>query len=218
MPFQANIPQATDQISVSQGDILGNFQAINTWVGVNHVGFNLGDSGKHTWVTFQQQTGPTPFVSPEVGLSNYNLALTSTSQLFVDYFDSSATKRSYPMTASILSTVPAPAYASVGWAYLPSGIFVKWGIISITFAAGSGTIPLTYGTAASGPIFTTIINVQITPRAQAAQPTLIVGPTLAAPNLGVNPQTIPIFAWQVTSATLAAYTGNANISYLVIGA
>lgn len=218
MAYNQNIPQPTDQISVSQGQILGNFQAINSWVGVNHVGFNVGDSGKHTWVTLQQQTAPSPFLSPEVGISNYNLALTSTSQLWFSYFDNTATKREYPVTASILSTNPTPAYASVGWAYLPSGIFMKWGMISINAVAGAATLPLSYGTASTGPIFTSIINVQITPRSQSALPAFIIGYTLAAPNLGVNPQTIPLNIWQVTSSNLILYTGVVDLSYLIIGA
>lgn len=47
MPYLANIPLGNDQLNVSQGQILDNFQALSTYVFIDHVEFNLADQGKH---------------------------------------------------------------------------------------------------------------------------------------------------------------------------
>src|SRR5438445_164595 len=67
MAYQSNIPQATDQLSVSQGDILNNFAALSTFLNINHVDFASGDQGKHKWVTL------TVLVSPYNGTSTGDL-------------------------------------------------------------------------------------------------------------------------------------------------
>lgn len=46
MPYLANIPLGNDQLNVSQGQILDNFQALSTYVSIDHVEFNLADQGK----------------------------------------------------------------------------------------------------------------------------------------------------------------------------
>lgn len=48
------IPQPTDNLSTSQGQILGNFTQLNTQFAVNHTAFNTGSGngdGKHKFVT-----------------------------------------------------------------------------------------------------------------------------------------------------------------------
>ncbi len=56
--FNPDIPQPTDNLSVSQGDLLTNFQQLNTQFGVNHVPFDDSgsDKGKHKFVTFVEQS------------------------------------------------------------------------------------------------------------------------------------------------------------------
>lgn len=55
--FNPNIPAGPDILSTSQGDLLGNFQDINTQFGVNHVTFspNVANSGKHNLVSLVEQ-------------------------------------------------------------------------------------------------------------------------------------------------------------------
>jgi len=57
MVFNPDIPQPRDDLSVSQSDLLANFQGLNTQFSINHVAFDDtgGDSGKHKFVTFVQQ-------------------------------------------------------------------------------------------------------------------------------------------------------------------
>jgi len=49
--YQPNIPQASNLISISQNDILENFQQLNTAWNVDHSAFNLASQGQHTKVT-----------------------------------------------------------------------------------------------------------------------------------------------------------------------
>ena len=70
MSYQPNIPQATDRPSVSQGDILTNFQELNTQIGTEHVALDAGaDNGKHKYVTLQQNPSAPAPVGTEVYLS-----------------------------------------------------------------------------------------------------------------------------------------------------
>lgn len=55
MSFNPNIPQSTDIPSQSQGEILTNFQQLNTVFDIDHVPFNdatVADRGKHDQSTY----------------------------------------------------------------------------------------------------------------------------------------------------------------------
>lgn len=58
MSFQPGIPNATDLISVSQGDLKNNFTTLNTAWNVNHIGFNATGAGKHSMVEMPVTTDP----------------------------------------------------------------------------------------------------------------------------------------------------------------
>lgn len=55
--YNPDIPQPTDDLSLSQGDILRNFQSLNTLYGVDHVPLTnrSQDQGSHNHVTFVRQ-------------------------------------------------------------------------------------------------------------------------------------------------------------------
>lgn len=56
MAYNSNIPLGPDRFFISQGDILQNFQAINTDTQVNHVVLNNADQGKHKFVQLVELT------------------------------------------------------------------------------------------------------------------------------------------------------------------
>lgn len=60
-PYNTNVPQAQQYIRVTQQPILNDFQAINEFINVNHVGFtDSTDYGKHNFTSFPfQVTDPT---------------------------------------------------------------------------------------------------------------------------------------------------------------
>src|ERR1041385_9061218 len=148
MSYQANIPQPTDALSQSQSDILNNFAAIQTLVDVNYVDFASSDQGKHKFVTFPVQTVTPSFNVGEVGLYNKLSAVTSVNELFI--VNSAGTTT--PLTAS------QQVASNNGWAYLPSGVLMKWGKGTAT----AGLYTFVFPTGANIPAFNSIFSMQVT--------------------------------------------------------
>ncbi len=140
--YKANIPQPTDQISVSQNDLLNNFGAIQALIDINHVDFANAGAGKHFFVEFPGQTIAPTTTGAEVGLYCVNNSpFTSQPELaFLKQAGSTAPLASYEISSA--------GYSGNGWTRLTSGILLKWGqasglpigISAITFPAGP-TIP-----------------------------------------------------------------------------
>src|SRR5208282_6381299 len=112
--YNGLIPQATDQISVSQGQLLNNFGAIQTLIDVDHVDFANANAGQHNQVTMPVQGAAPAFNPGTVGLFNLLNATSGRNELYVENSVGAIT----PMTASLQATV--------GYTYLPSGILLKW--------------------------------------------------------------------------------------------
>ena len=148
MSYQNNIPQPTDALSQSQSDILNNFAAIQTLVDVNHVDFASSDQGKHKFVTFPVQTVTPSFNVGEVGLYNKLSAVTSVNELFI--VNSAGTTS--PLTASQQVT------NNNGWAYLPSGVLMKWGKGTAT----AGVYTFVFPVGANIPAFNGIFSILVT--------------------------------------------------------
>ena len=139
MAYTNSIPNATDLPSNSRPQIKGNFEAIYTVNGVNHIQFNdsSGNQGKHKYVSFPVQTAspPTPpFVSGECGMYSFLNPNTSQNELYISKLNQ-ATDTQIPFTASNLSVTSAPAEDTAGWSYLPSGLLIKWGTATTSGSA-----------------------------------------------------------------------------------
>jgi hypothetical protein len=67
MAFNPAIPAANDQLSQSQTDIQGNFAAINTLVGINHIDFGATGAGKHLYLQMPEHAAPATAID-EAGL------------------------------------------------------------------------------------------------------------------------------------------------------
>ena len=149
MAYNSNIPQPTDKLSVSQPQILANFGAINTWVGVNHVGFNLSDAGKHNFVELVAQSGTPSSLAGEALIYNANFSQTSTAEI---WFLMPQTGFNYPVSNCILSTNGNPGLGSNGWQYGSGGTLEKWG--RTTLGMGTNTVNISgSGTGGFGPAF-----------------------------------------------------------------
>lgn len=159
MPYQPNIPAATDALRNSQSDIQGNFQSIGTAFEANHGAFNGAIPGQHVVVQMPVNAmAPNPFGATDVGL--YNLAaFNGNEELFFHPANGDA---DYPMTASTLST-SNPAEGSDGWSYLSSGLIIKWGTVEVTSPNTSASQTITFPVAGDIPVFTTCIQVMISP-------------------------------------------------------
>ena len=80
MAYNSDIPQSTDDPSQSQGQILANFQELNTFTAVNHVALNDGDQGKHKFLQMPEQASAPSTGANEGGL--YTKEVSGTTQLF----------------------------------------------------------------------------------------------------------------------------------------
>jgi hypothetical protein len=62
MVYKNNIPLATDQVSISQGDLLENFGQLYTCFGTDHVNYDwptVTDRGKHEFARLRERIAPT---------------------------------------------------------------------------------------------------------------------------------------------------------------
>ena len=80
MAYNADIPQASDDPSQSQGQLLANFQELNTSNSVNHVAFNDSDQGKHKFLQMPEQGAPPTTSANEGGI--YTKEQSSATELF----------------------------------------------------------------------------------------------------------------------------------------
>lgn len=138
--YTPNVPQASQYIRVTQTPILNNFQAINEWVSVNHVGFSDQENyGKHTFTSFISQGSNPNTTSTEMTIF---CASSSGSNPYELYYR-------YPSNGTIVQltgTTATGGVANPGYAYISSTVFIMWGnktgIITgsnvVTFPSGGG--------------------------------------------------------------------------------
>lgn len=184
MAYNSNIPQANDQLSVSQGQILGNFGQINTWVNVDHTGLNAGNLGQHNKVTFPLQAGAPAFAGSDGLFSLLYGGTGAVGELWLNHRNGNQ----YPISASILSTSPALASNSNGWAYGSSGTVLVWGRSNV--AIGNTVINI----AAVFPTLAAAFNVVISADTTASTLTVI---TLTNAALTVSSTAVSICRWFV---------------------
>jgi hypothetical protein len=117
MPFNANIPLATDTLANSQDDLLQNFIAIGTLL-----------DPVNNQVKLTQGAVPPVALVTQVGM--YAADLGGNPELYIN-----KTATQIPFTASLK--------AAAGWTMLPSGIMLQWGIGHIGAGILSGIINFT---------------------------------------------------------------------------
>jgi hypothetical protein len=120
--YQPNIPQPGQLISISQNDILQNFQQLNAAWLVNHVDFNTAPLGKHNLVEFPNQSSAPAGAASEMTL--FSQLASGVSQLF--YIRNAGTP--FQLTGK------DPIVAASGSTFLPGGIILQWG--TWTLASG----------------------------------------------------------------------------------
>lgn len=134
MTFNPNIPQATDLISVSQGQLLTNNQQLDTLFDIDHVTWDdatTADRGKHRAVHLKFQ-GSDPTTAADEGA-----IYTKTDDLFY--------RRSGNGDVVLLSGTPGPSGPTQpGHSWLPGGLLLQWDVGS--FSTGQLTLVKTFST------------------------------------------------------------------------
>jgi hypothetical protein len=140
MAYQYNIPAATDQISVSQGDIQGNFQALGAIAGNGNAGSPSLNSNAGFNFVYSRNIGAAPaYVAGTTKIWTQTYAPTTRGELFIG--NDTTPLAGIPITAS--------NFASPGYAYLPSGVLIKWGTVTV-----NGSTPVNLN--GIGPDFTAV--------------------------------------------------------------
>lgn len=119
MTYNPNIPQATDIISQSQGQILTNFNQANTIFDVDHITFDAvaaANRGKHDKSTYVELAADPVTVFNEVAV--YSKDLAGFTRLFL---------RQENNGTVIQTSGRDPTIAVNGETYLPGGLLMKWG-------------------------------------------------------------------------------------------
>jgi hypothetical protein len=198
MSYQPTIPQATDQLSQSQSDIQGNFEAIQAFVDVNHVDFSdATDMGKHNFVSLVQQASVPATSSTEIAL--YSQLISGVVTLFLRPANN-GTPVAFPFGSTITSgtTGSVTTYTLT----LQTGLIMKWGQTSTAILNNNAwnTIPFT-------PAFPTgILNLQVSPVSTVTSPTI--------------PASLFITLASITRANFQVYLGSSaksDISFFAIG-
>ena len=191
MVYTVDIPQPTDDPSQSQGQILGNFQGINTLVNVNHVDFDEADEGKHKFLQMPEQAAAPATAANEAGLFAQESSLTAVTEL-VFRRESSGTEIEF--TGLLANTN--------GWTRLPSGILLKWGS-----GSGSGAVTVVFPTGATIPAFSNVFSAQVSVEDSSGTPN-----TFATFQSMTTLQLVAFSSGRITTAA-----ANASFRYLVIG-
>jgi hypothetical protein len=186
MAYNPNIPQPTDQLSQSQADILGNFTALSPFL-----------NAVTNFATVFPPLGAPP--------------TTSASQVALfSQLDSSGNQQLYyePVSSGTAINLTGALKATNGWAYLPSGILIKWG--TITCPVNTLTT-ITFPVLSSIPVFNSVFYVS------SAQ-TFAAAPTTSTLNASVSAGNFTTTTFQVwPNTTTAPLTGSISIVYLAIG-
>lgn len=151
MAYLYNIPQATDQISLSQGQILGNFTALGVIGGNATAGSSMLDATiGFKWIQLTLQAAIPPagsgFIAGNIGLYTALSPNSGRNELYINL----STGAQVPATAAIVSAA-GPGFN--GWTYLPSGVKMVWGYST---TPGTATpVTTTYTAVAGFPGFST---------------------------------------------------------------
>jgi hypothetical protein len=118
MAYKNNIPAPNDQISKSQSDLLGNFSALDTTFGINHLPFSDSTNpGKHTIIDLSVQS------SDPVAPTNFQTLYSKGYNLWTRTPSGSPEK----ISGTIFTAVEN------GQLILPCGMYMQWGKKNVTF-------------------------------------------------------------------------------------
>ena len=140
MTFNQNIPQATDRISDSQGQLLGNNMQVDTAFGVDHTKFSVNSNvGMHKQVSLQVPLGGNPGQAGSIA-TVYTKAAPSSGTSDLYFQQGTMNNGVQQMTGGGIS---AAAWAAFNGNPNPVTILSSYNISSIT-GGGSGVYTVNF--------------------------------------------------------------------------
>lgn len=136
MTFSANIPQASDLISISQGQLLVNFQQLNAIFGSNatadHYQWDaVSNAGLHKQVTLPSVRATDPTLSGANTGMFYSKTVAGVTQPFFAGWNGASTVVS-PL--AVAGTLPIFSPGQDGYIIFPGGCMMQWGRFNRTGA------------------------------------------------------------------------------------
>lgn len=163
MSYFPSIPQASDDPSVSQGEILTNFGTIGTQFAVNHVAFGaISGAGKHKFLEMPNQSVIPAGLSANEGTLYTKAVVRSAVTTSEMFYTPDATADEYQLS-QIVTANKATFSTNPGWVFLPGGILLQWGTVA---GSAANTTAVTFPVAYVNVVY----NVQITPIRAATSP------------------------------------------------
>lgn len=133
-----NIPLPGQSLLQTRDQVNANFTDTNRAFKVNHVEINISGEGKHKFLQMPEQVAPFPTTDANEAALYCAVGATSGVSELVFRRESSP---------GIIGTIPftehspaSPSMNSAGWTYLPSGIMMQWGVITILNQAGNTVV------------------------------------------------------------------------------
>ena len=114
-PYNRNLPNPPDDPSEDVSGMRENAGTINSWVAIDHVGFNNSQGGYHNKATFIDQGSSSPS-----GVSMADVLYAKTVNSVVELWLQRATGSAIQLTnGNVLA-------ASNGYSFLPGGLILQW--------------------------------------------------------------------------------------------
>ena len=156
-PYNAVIPQATDEPRNSQPLILQNFASIQDLINVNHGGFSAATAGMHPFMTMPAQAAAPALYATGMQMYTKNGTVSGIPELYA--------KRA---NGTVLNCTEGLLAAGNGWASLPCGLKIAWGLffaeialVTTPFAAAFAAPPFAvftqYYEPVGGPDFGSLV-------------------------------------------------------------
>jgi len=187
MSYNPSIPNAGDLISVSQQQIKDNFTILNTAFEINHVGLTVANAGKHNACVFPQGSGIA--TAADEG-AIYTKDVGGSPNL---YWRRKSSGDQIQMT-----TNHTPSAAATGYTFLPGGLLMQWGTVSVSTGSSAN---ITFPTAFSVAPYSITAN-------------FIRSSTTTVHGLYILNGSVSTTKFQTVSA---GTTGNHNIYWMAIG-
>jgi len=226
MPWNVNVPAANLTISSTTAPIQGNFQAIQTWTSVDHIVIDGagGNEGKHAKVSLIQQAyvaggNFTPAINLATGIGTVGIyaaqdtANTGPSRMWAVIPRKTAAAweiANIPFTQSSI-LFNQPANNSSGYTWLPSGILIQYGSMSVDLSGQPRDVAVT-APAANFPIpfpnacFRIIVS-----------PFVVSGAGARAAICSAVVTSLAQFTATASYTFVGGTSGSTNFSYIAIG-
>jgi hypothetical protein len=138
MSYNNAIPQAGDNPSQSQSEILANFQQLDACIAVNHVQLTDASQGKHKFMQMPEQSA-----APTTAANEGALYTKETSAITELFFRRESDGSELQMTGAFSA-------ATNGYITFPGGLIMQWGNAASLSNGSTVTFPIAFASACYG--------------------------------------------------------------------